>query len=161
MAGGPTMWNENEEKKMTVDPPATAVIIDQIRRLVSPLGAEERLALIQAIADMEPGSTVQNDAPPPTRRRDRLSAEQAAWYARSPDERAHYRGQFVAVRNGQVVDHDPDRRALYLRVRARFGHTPVLIIPAHWDETPVYTIHSPLNALLPTPSDSLASRRTK
>jgi hypothetical protein len=97
----------------------------------------ERLALIQTIADMP---AVESDVAPSTQRRSQLVAEQAAWYARPPGERARYRGKFVAVRDGQVVDDDPDQRTLYLRVRARFGHTPVLIIRADWDEAPVYTM---------------------
>ncbi len=123
-----------------MESPATT-ILDQIRSLATPLNATERLALIQTIADMPPA--IESDVPPSTQRRSQLAAEQAAWYTRLPDERARYRGKFVAVHNGQVVDHDPDQRTLYLRARARFGHTPVLIIRADWDEPPVYTIHSP------------------
>ena len=38
-----------------------------------------------------------------------------------------YRGEYVAVHHGQVVDHDPQVRELSRRIRARFGKTPVLI----------------------------------
>ncbi len=72
-----------------------------------------------------------------------LAQEQAAWYALEARVRQRYAGEYVAVRGGQVVDHDADQRALYLRVRARFGHSPVLIVHADWSEPPVYTIHSP------------------
>ncbi len=124
-----------------MESPAPTTILDKIRYLATPLNATERLALIQTIANMEPA--VEIAVPPPTQRRSQLASEQAAWYARPPDKRARYRGKFVAVHDGQVVDHDPDQRALYLRVRARFGHTPILIVRANWDEPPVYTIHSP------------------
>jgi len=124
---------------MTVESPRITTVLDRIRPLVIPLSAAERLALVQAIASIEP-----KPAPSPqTQHRDQLAAEQAAWYARPPDERAHYRGEFVAVRGGQVVDHDTDQRALYLRVRARFGHTPAPILHADWEQPPTYTIHSP------------------
>ena len=124
-----------------MESPVTTAILDKIRSLATPLNATERLALIQTIADMEPA--VEIAVPPSAQRHSQLASEQAAWYARPPDERARYRGKFVAVHDGQVVDHDPDQRALYLRVRARFGHTPVLIVWADWDGPPVYTIHSP------------------
>ena len=124
-----------------MESPVTATILDKIRSLTTPLNATERLALIQTIADMPPA--VESAVPPPTQRRSQLAAEQVAWYTRPPGERARYHGKFVAVHDGQVVDHDPDQRALYLRVRARFGHTPVLIVRADWNEPPVYTIHSP------------------
>ena len=128
---------------MAMESPATMTILDKIRHLVVPLNAEERLALIQAIADVEPKPAVESDILPLAQRRSQLAAEQSAWYARPPDERARYHGEFVAVRDGQVVDHGSDQRALYLRVRAHSGHKPVLIVHADWDEPPVYTIHSP------------------
>ncbi len=124
-----------------MESPVTTAILDKVRSLATPLNATERLALIQTIANMDPA--VESTVPPSTQRRSQLAVEQAAWYARPPDERARYRGKFVAVHDGQVIDHDPDQRTLYLRVRARFGHTPVLIVRADWDEPPVYTIHSP------------------
>jgi len=73
-----------------------------------------------------------------------LAQEQAVWYAQEPRVRQRYAGEYVAVQEGgRVVDHDPDQRTLYLRVRARFGHSPVLIVHADWSEPPVYTIYSP------------------
>lgn len=126
---------------MAVESPTMATVLDQIRPLIIPLSAAERLALAQAIASIEPEPKPASS--PPARRRSQLAAEQATWYAQPPDERKRYRGEFVAVRGGQVVDHDPDQRALYLRVRARFGRTPVPILHADWDQPPAYTIHSP------------------
>ena len=36
-------------------------------------------------------------------------------------------GQFVAVHNGQVVDHDSDQMAVFRRVEEAYGGQPVLI----------------------------------
>jgi hypothetical protein len=36
-----------------------------------------------------------------------------------------YRGQYVAVHNGQVVEHAADLGALTRKVYRRFGHTPM------------------------------------
>lgn len=36
-------------------------------------------------------------------------------------------GEWVAVHDQQLVDHDSDRIALYRRIRARYGRTAVLI----------------------------------
>ena len=116
-------------------------VLQKIRSLIAPLNAAERMAVIQAIAAMEPG--VARGDTSSAERRKQLAAEQASWYARPLAERQRYRGEFVAVTDGQVVDHDPDQRSLYLRVRQRFGHRPVLIVRADWTEPPVYTIHSP------------------
>ena len=126
---------------MAIESPRLTTVLDQIRPLVIPLSAAEQLALVQTIASIEPKPKPASS--PPAQQRSQLAAEQSAWYARPSDERERYRGEFVAVRGGQVVDHDLDRRALYLRVRARFGRTPVPILHADWDQPPTYTIHSP------------------
>jgi len=110
-------------------------IIEQVRTLAAPLSNTERLALIRAIASLEP--------PAREAGRQTLDAEQEAWFARPPAERQQYAGEYVAVQGGKVVDHDPDQRALYLRVRAQFGCHRVLIIQADWEAPPVFTIHSP------------------
>jgi hypothetical protein len=41
--------------------------------------------------------------------------------------RAVYLGQYVAIHQGEVIDHDADLRTLHLRVFERLGHTPVLL----------------------------------
>ena len=53
------------------------------------------------------------------------------WYTALPEhERQLYTGKFVAVYQDAVVDYGVDRLALYKRIRARYGHRAVLIIPA-------------------------------
>lgn len=116
-------------------------VVEQVRTLAAPLSNTERLALIRAIASLE--SPERKVAPLRGASEQALDAEQAAWFARSPAERQQYASQYVAVRGGQVVDHDPDQRTLYLRVRTQFGRQGVLIIKADWDAPPVFTIHSP------------------
>jgi len=72
-----------------------------------------------------------------------LRAEAAYWYTRSPEERRPYLGQYVAVHRQTIVDHDPDSRALYLRVRARFPGIPVLLIEADAEAPREFTLLSP------------------
>ncbi|MFN8490856.1 MAG: DUF5678 domain-containing protein [Caldilineaceae bacterium] len=38
-----------------------------------------------------------------------------------------YKGKYVAIHNGQVIDHDIDLRVLHVRVFARLGRIPVLL----------------------------------
>jgi hypothetical protein len=40
----------------------------------------------------------------------------------------HYLGHYIAMLEGQVVDHDPDFTVLRQRIRQQYGHTPVMII---------------------------------
>jgi hypothetical protein len=56
---------------------------------------------------------------------------------------AAYAGEYVAMRQGEVVDHDRDGAALYRRVRARFGNEPVLVAPVTTSPTPTYHLRSP------------------
>jgi hypothetical protein len=128
---------------------AATAIFEQIRPLVSKLDEAERFALIRSIALLEAEST---SAEPITAdvvgdegedaQDAQLLGEQVAWFTRPKVERLRYQGQYVAVYQREVVDHDPERRALYLRVRKRFGPTPVLLVPADWDAVPEFTIHS-------------------
>ena len=74
---------------------------------------------------------------------DKIRREAETWRTLPSAERTHYRGQFVAVHEGNVVDHDPDRRQLYLRVRQKWGKTPILITSAEASAPREYRIHSP------------------
>jgi hypothetical protein len=113
--------------------PSIMGILDKIRPMVSSLSPEDRLALIQAIASEDLTASSQ----------DKLFQEQKAWFARTKSDRQRFAGEFVAVHANQVLDHDTDQRALYLRIRAHFASQPVLIVHADWDEPPTFTIHSP------------------
>ena len=120
---------------------ADVAVFEQIRDLVLPLTAEERLLLIQSIATLD--STQSVPATNRDQQRDQLTAEEAAWYVLPLSQKMRYHGQYVAIHNGHVVDSDVDRRALYVRVRQRFSRTPIPILNAVWDEPPVYEFRSP------------------
>lgn len=119
---------------------AVPTVFTQIRTLVQPLSAEQRLQLIQDIASMTQVEEAAQKTPLPG---EQLALEEASWYALPAETRARYADQHVAIKNGQVVDQDADQRALYLRVRRRFGSTPVAILWAGWKEPPVFEIRSP------------------
>jgi hypothetical protein len=74
---------------------------------------------------------------------DKIRSEAASWRAMPQAERHRYSGQFVAVHEGRVIDHDSDRRHLYLRVREKLGDTPVLITSAEEPSPREYRIRSP------------------
>ena len=62
--------------------------------------------------------------------RRKIEQEQAWWLSLPLSERAKYEGEFVAVHNQTLIDHDRDEKVLYHRVRARYGKTAVLIMSA-------------------------------
>ncbi len=62
--------------------------------------------------------------------RQKIEQEQAWWLALSLSERARYEGEYIAVHNKKLIDHDEDETALSRRIREKYGNTPVLIMPA-------------------------------
>jgi hypothetical protein len=60
-------------------------------------------------------------------RREKLEAEARAFELQRTTLLALHPGEYVAIHSGQVIDHDPDVRALHLRVFAKLAHTPVLL----------------------------------
>lgn len=120
---------------------ANVAVFERIRDSVLLLTAEERLRLIQSIATLAP--TYAAPTAEVGKHANKLADEEAAWYAMSPQQKAPYRGQYVAIHDGRVVDADIDRRSLYVRVRQRFGQEVVPILNADWDEPPEYEFCSP------------------
>jgi hypothetical protein len=118
--------------------------ITTIRNLAARLTPAERLELIRTIVDSAPALADHADDASDAAWRARLADEAVYWYARSAGERAPYADQYVAVFKHAVVDHDPDRRALYLRVRQRWPDSPILLIEAAAQHPPEFTVLSPL-----------------
>lgn len=67
--------------------------------------------------------------PQPDARLRQIEREQRAYEAQHPALLKQYAGQYIAMREGQVVDHDAERSALGRRIRARFGQETLLITP--------------------------------
>ena len=115
--------------------PLQEELIDQVRQLTESEGLDTAEFVAEAIRHHLA-----------TFRQKRIAAETAAWYRLPTEERARYTGKYVAVCGGQVVDSDPDRLALYFRVRERFGRQPVLITEGGDYPIPVYRVRSPRRA---------------
>lgn len=59
----------------------------------------------------------------------KIHEETEAFWAMQPELLSKYAGEFVAVHQGEVADHDLDVVQLEQRVAERFGETAVLIAP--------------------------------
>ncbi len=57
----------------------------------------------------------------------KIQAESAAFVELHNQLLTKFLGDYVAIHNGEVVDHDSDVRTLHLRIRKRFGQAPVLL----------------------------------
>lgn len=62
--------------------------------------------------------------------RQKIEQEQAWWLNQPLSVRAKYEGEFIAVHNQTLVDHDLDENALSKRIREKYKNTSVLIMPA-------------------------------
>ena len=54
-----------------------------------------------------------------------------------------YPGQFIAIHRGQLVDHDTDQLALFMRIEQQLPEQVVLIVQVVSDIEEVYTVRSP------------------
>ena len=59
--------------------------------------------------------------------RKKIRAETKAFEQQREMLLTNYLGQYVAVHDGQVIDHDPDLLTLHLRVVERLGDIAVLL----------------------------------
>jgi hypothetical protein len=118
-----------------------SVVIEQVCSLVADLSLEDRLDLIRSIATLEPPAAKKDEAVTEDERQ--MWAEQEIWFARPMHEREAYRNQYIAVRDGVVIDQDSDQRTLLLRVRKRYNNAPIPIINGNWDAVPTLVIRSP------------------
>lgn len=73
--------------------------------------------------------------------RRKISEESQIYRQHHADLKTRYLGQFVAMYDGQVVDHDKEIVALRQRVRQRFGWKPVLIMLVEEDVERVFVRH--------------------
>jgi len=71
--------------------------------------------MIRAIAATE-SVYAQPGQAEPDHRLQKIIAEESAWYAQPKAERMNYAGEYVALLDGQVVDHDPNQDLLDRRI---------------------------------------------
>ncbi len=76
-------------------------------------------------------------------RREQFEAEARAFEAMHTQLLSEYKGQFVAIHGGKVIDHDTDKAALYKRVRARYGQAPIYFQQVTDQVLPTFHIRSP------------------
>ncbi len=67
-----------------------------------------------------------------------MAREMKAYEALHPTLKADYLGQYVAIREGRLIDHDADPAALYARIVAGYPEEFVWIAPV--EEQPLTTL---------------------
>jgi len=72
-----------------------------------------------------------------------IDREQQAYEAQHSQLLEEYAGQYIAMYQGEVVDHDEDSGGLWQRVRKRYGKEPVLITPVLQEARQTIVVRSP------------------
>jgi hypothetical protein len=72
-----------------------------------------------------------------------LTAEMERYRAQHATLLEKYRGEYLGLRNGQVLDHDQDGGKLYLRLRAKYGGIPILIVEVTDTPEQEFTVRNP------------------
>jgi len=75
--------------------------------------------------------------------REKIKAEAEAFCSMHAELAEKYLGQYVAIHDGKVVDHDEDFQTLHSRIRQLFGRQPVLLRQVEVEPERVLTFHSP------------------
>ncbi len=75
--------------------------------------------------------------------REKIEAEAIAFRALHAKLVKQYLGQYVAIHNSAVIDHDQDFQTLHARVRQRFGRQAVLLRRVEVEPEPTLVFRSP------------------
>lgn len=106
----------------------------------------ERIARLreQAVADVLVESIVLTEVERVVEEEDSIVAkEEAAFKRLHPMLRENYLGQYVAVYQGEMIDHDPDQVALFLRTKKRYPDEFIWIAPVREEPEEIYVLRSP------------------
>lgn len=78
------------------------------------------------------------------RRRAKLHDEIQAYIKMHPRLKKKYLGEWVAIHEHKLIDHDTDYAALYQRVQQKYKRSAVLIRQVEKGADPIYVIRSPV-----------------
>lgn len=104
----------------------TRVVIelpDNVYRRIETLARESRRAVPDVVANMVARSVQPYPVDP---QREAMRREVRAFHSLHAMLWRDYPGQFVAITDGELVDHDSDPVALLRRTRENYPHQPVL-----------------------------------
>ena len=117
---------------MTIGLTLSKSVTNQLRRLAETKGATAEELAEQAVRQFLRDETGRA-----------LQQESTAFRAMHADLTLKYAGDYVAIYDGQVIDHDADQLALVLRIEERYRDAPVLIKQVTTEIDEVYHVHSP------------------
>ena len=99
---------------------------------------EELVAVVERILDEVLPENFEDAAESAVAEPDPDDREMAAYIALHPQLKKEFFGQYVAIYGGKLVDHDTDRRALYMRMMAQYPDEFVWLSKV--EEEPIRTL---------------------
>lgn len=121
----------------------TVNIPERLYRRARALARERRRPLDAVIAEaLEQGMPPETSesAAMPDDQETAVQREMAAYIALHPSLKTQYYGRHVAILDGQLIDHDGDKVALYRRIAARYPDRFVWLTAV--EDEPLPTIHA-------------------
>lgn len=119
-------------------------LLQAVRRLPATRVAEV-LDFARFLISVDPAPTNGEEQEPSDwdRQVQQVDQEQSAYERQHNELLAQYRGRYVAMRHGKVIDHDIDRLALRRRVRKQYGNVPVLFTLVEDEPVQTFWMRSP------------------
>lgn len=117
----------------------------QVVRQLSATRAAEVLDFAQSLVTRDPAPSAMDKQPLSDwdRQFEQVDQEQRAYERQHKEILAQYRGRYVAMRHGKVIDHDIDRLALRRRIRKQYGNVPFFFTLVEDEPVQTFWMRSP------------------
>lgn len=99
---------------------------------------EETIAIVERILDEALPETFDEQVTDDSSEPDPADREMAVYIAMHPQLKEKFFGHYVAIYGGKLIDHDTDRRALYMRIVAQYPDEFVWLSKV--EEEPIRTL---------------------
>jgi hypothetical protein len=76
-------------------------------------------------------------------REQKIKEEAVRFQEKHPELLTHFAGEYIAMQNGDVLDHGTNLRQLHMRIKKHYKNAPVLFTQVTENPKPVYNMRSP------------------
>lgn len=104
---------------------------------------EELVAVVERILDEVLPESFEDGAESDVAEQDPADREMVAYIALHPQLKKEFFGQYVAIYGGKLIDHDTDRRALYMRMMAQYPDEFVWVSKVEEEPIRTFVVRSP------------------
>ncbi|MCE7986095.1 MAG: hypothetical protein DYG89_33375 [Caldilinea sp. CFX5] len=116
--------------------------VEKLEQVASTHGIDATALLLRLVDEYlasEPVDVTETSGATQDEQYRKIAQEQKVYEAQHQELLKVYRGQYIAMDQGRVVDHDVDGAALRRRIRAHYGSKAIFVTPVL--EEPIQTIY--------------------